>query len=434
MAGMHYDIVIVGGGAGGLELASRLGRKLGRKAGKERVLLIDRSSFHIWKPTLHEVAAGTLDTHQEGLSYSILGRANHFSFLLGELDTFDPVGKRLNLKPILAEGGKVLVPERGVTFTWGVLAIGSGSNLFGTPGADQAHLLERTEDAEVFHTRLLAAFMKASFSPEKTMSVAIVGGGATGVELSAELIEAHRELLDSLGAEQRFRLDIAIVEAAPRILGGLPEKISDQATVALERKGVRVHTGAKVVAVHPDRLETSQGDIPADLIVWAAGVKAAPTNTAYGLETNKTNQFVVNDRLETSAPDVWALGDCAAAPWVGTEGKEGFIVPARAQAAHQQASYLAKALIARLGQRRVEAPFVYKDFGSLVSLGENRGVGALMGGLGGPNFFVEGLIAKWAYISLHLDHHRAIMGTPKTVVLALARLLQQRVAGRLKLH
>jgi NADH dehydrogenase len=434
MAGMHYDIVIVGGGAGGLELAARLGRKLGRRAGKERVLLIDRSSYHIWKPTLHEVAAGTLDAHQEGLSYSILGRANHFSFLLGELDTFDPAAKRLNLKPIVGESGKVLVPERGVTFTWGVLAIGSGSNLFGTPGAELAHLLERTQDAEAFHTRLLAAFMKASFSPEKTMSVAIVGGGATGVELSAELIEAHRELLDSIGAEQRFRLDIAIVEAAPRILGGLPEKISDQATVALERKGVRVHTGAKVVAVHADRLETSLGEIPADLIVWAAGVKAAPTNTGYGLETNKTHQFVVNDRLETSAPDVWALGDCAAAPWIGTEGKEGRIIPARAQAAHQQASYLAKALIARLGQRRIEAPFVYKDFGSLVSLGENKGVGALMGGLGGPNFFVEGLIAKWAYISLHLDHHRAIMGTPKTVVLALARLLQQRVAGRLKLH
>ncbi|CAN7416749.1 NAD(P)/FAD-dependent oxidoreductase [Caulobacter sp. LjRoot300] len=431
---MHYDIVIVGGGAGGLELAARLGRKLGPKAGKERVLLIDRSSFHIWKPTLHEVAAGTLDTHQEGLSYSILGRANHFSFLLGELDSFDPVAKRLSLKPILAEGGKVLVPERGVTFSWGVLAIGSGSNLFGTPGADQAHLLERTEDAEAFHTRLLAAFMKASFAAEKSMSVAIVGGGATGVELSAELIEAHRELLGSLGTEQRFRLDIAIVEAAPRILGGLPEKISDQATVALERKGVRVHTGAKVVAVHPDRLETSQGDIPADLIVWAAGVKAAPTNADYGLEINRTNQFVVNERLETSATDVWALGDCAAAPWVGTAGKEGRIIPARAQAAHQQASYLAKALIARMGQRRVEAPFVYRDFGSLLSLGENKGVGALMGGLGGPNFFVEGLIAKWAYISLHLDHHRAIMGTPKTIVLALARLLQQRVAGRLKLH
>jgi len=295
MTDQPFKVLVVGGGAGGLELAC----KLGRQWGPDRVALVDANLFHIWKPSLHEVAAGTLDIHQEGLSYPILARSNHFSFLLGELDSFDPVAKRLSLKPILGEAGKVLVPERGVTFSWGVLAIGSGSNLFGTPGADQAHLLERTEDAEAFHTRLLAAFMKASFSTEKSMSVAIVGGGATGVELSAELIEAHRELLGSLGSEQRFRLDIAIVEAAPRILGGLPEKISDQATVALERKGVRVHTGAKVVAVHADRLETSQGDIPADLIVWAAGVKAAPTNAGYGLEINRTNQFVVNERLET---------------------------------------------------------------------------------------------------------------------------------------
>jgi NADH dehydrogenase len=426
---MHYDIVIVGGGAGGLELASRLGRRLGGRHGKRRVLLIDRSSFHIWKPTLHEVAAGTLDVHQEGISYSILGRSNGFNFLLGELEAFDPTAKRLTLKAIAGENGEVLAPERAISFTYGVLAIGSGSNLFGTPGAEQAHLLERTEDAEAFHARLLAAFTKASFSAEKIMRVAIVGGGATGVELSAELIEAHRELLGSLGDEQRFRLDITVVEAAPRILNGLPQKIADKATLALERKGVAVKTDAKVLAVHANRLETSQGDIPADLIVWAAGIKAADANTGFGMETNRGNQFVVNDHLETSAPDVWALGDCAAAPW-----KDGKTIPARAQAAHQQASYLERALIARLHQGRIAAPFVYRDFGSLVSLGNDKGVGALMGGLGGPNFFVEGLIAKWAYMSLHLDHHRAILGVGRTVTLALARLLQQRVSGRLKLH
>ncbi len=426
---MHYDIVIVGGGAGGLELASRLGRKLGGRHGKRRVLLIDRSSFHIWKPTLHEVAAGTLDVHQEGVSYSILGRSNGFNFLLGDLAAFDPVAKRLTLKAITDTDGQVLAPERAITFTYGVLAIGSGSNLFGTPGAEQAHLLERTEDAEAFHVRLLAAFTKASFSDDRILRVAIVGGGATGVELAAELVEAHRELLGSLGDEQRFRLDIAVVEAAPRILNGLPQKIADKATLALERKGVAVKTGAKVLAVHPDRLETNQGTLRADLIVWAAGIKAAEANTGFGLATNGGNQFVVNDRLETSAPDVWALGDCAAAPW-----KDGRIVPARAQAAHQQASYLETVLLARLKQGRVETPFVYRDFGSLVSLGDNKGVGALMGGLGGPNFFVEGLLAKWAYMSLHLDHHRAILGVWRTATLALARLLQQRVSGRLKLH
>ncbi len=426
---MHYDIVIVGGGAGGLELASRLGRRLGGRKSKRRVLLIDRSSFHIWKPTLHEVAAGTLDVHQEGISYSILGRSNGFNFLNGELSAFDAAAKRLTLKAITGQDGEILVPERAVTFTYGVLAVGSGSNLFGTPGAEQAHLLERTEDAEAFHVRLLAAFTKAAFSDQRILRVAIVGGGATGVELSAELIEAHSELLDSLDDGQRFRLDVSVVEAGPRILNGLPQKIADKATLALERKGVAVRTDAKVLAVHADRLETSQGDIAADLIVWAAGIKAADANTGFGLETNRGNQFIVNERLETSVPDVWALGDCAAAPW-----KDGRTLPARVQAAHQQASLLEKAPLPRLRQGRVTEPFVYRDFGSLVSLGDDKGVGALMGGLGGPNFFVEGLIAKWAYMSLHLDHHRAILGVGRTATLALARLLQQRVSGRLKLH
>ncbi|MES2036044.1 MAG: FAD-dependent oxidoreductase [Pseudomonadota bacterium] len=426
---MHYDIVIVGGGAGGLELAAQLGRRLGRKRGPERVLLIDRSVFHIWKPTLHEVAAGTLDAHQEGIGYTILARRNHFSFALGEMTALDPAGRRLTLGALRDASGGLLVPERTISFTYGVLAIGSGSNLFDTPGAEQAHVLERTEDAEAFHARLLAAFMRASFSAEKALGVAIVGGGATGVELSAELIEAHSALEEGQAQGQRFRLDITIVEAAPRILGGLPEKISEQAQLALERKGVRVLTDTRVLSVERDRLVTSAGDIDAELIVWAAGVKAAASNAGFGLPLNRLNQIIVNERLETPAEGLWAMGDCAAAPW-----KDGRTIPARAQAAHQQADYLAAALRARLAERRLERPFQYKDFGSLVSLGENRGVGSLMGGLGGPNFFVEGLIAKWVYMSLHLMHHRAILGTVRTGVLALARLLQQRVAGRVKVH
>jgi len=425
---MHYDIVVIGGGAGGLELAASLGRKLGRKGGRERVLLIDRSVFHIWKPTLHEVAAGTLDAHQEGLSYMILARRNHFSFTLGELAAFDPANKRITLAELLDDDGRVLVPVRTISFTRAVLAIGSGSNFFGTPGAEHAYVLERASDAEHFQRNLIAAFTRAAFSEHRSLGIAIVGGGATGVELSAELLEAHQLLQDGFGAERRFRLDITIVEAGPRILGGLPEKISVQAQLALERKGVRVLTATPVTEVKADRLVTSTGEVVADIIVWAAGIKAADGNTGFGLATNRVNQFVVDDRLRTSAADIYALGDCAACPW----GDK--LVPARAQAAHQQAAYLSKVLLAGLRERNVDKPYVYRDFGSLVSLGENRGVGSLMGGLGGPNFFVEGLLAKWVYMSLHLNHHRAIMGTLNTIVLALARLLQRRVSGRLKLH
>lgn len=427
---MHYDIVIIGGGAGGLELAAMLGRKLGRRDGRARVLLVDRSVFHIWKPTLHEVAAGTLDVHQEGLSYPILARRNHFSFALGELCGLDAAQRCITLAPLRDVDGRELVPERRISYRWAVLALGSGSNFFGTPGAaEHAFVLEQAADAERFRRHLLGAFTRAAFAEPRQLGIAIVGGGATGVELAAELLEAHQEFHGEGANEHRFRLDITLVEASPRILGGLPERISQQATVALERKQVKVLTGTKVTEVRADRLVTSAGDVPAGLIVWAAGIKAADTNTAFGLATNRSHQFEVNERLEASAEGVFALGDCAACPW-----HDGKLVPARAQAAHQQASYLKDVLLALLQQRRHDAPFVYKDFGSLVSLGDNTGVGNLMGGLAGRNFFVEGLIAKWMYMSLHLNHHRAILGTGGTFVLALARLLQRRVSGRLKLH
>lgn len=426
---MHSDIVIVGGGAGGLELAARLGRRLGPKQGRERVLLVDRSPFHIWKPTLHEVAAGTLDAHQEGLSYPVLARRNHFGFAIGDLVGLDTAHKTIELGEIRNAEGELLVPRRTVSYTRLVLAIGSGSNAFGTPGIEHAYLLENVRDAQRFHADWLGACARASFSDSRALSIAIVGAGATGVELSAELLEAHAELLESLGSSQRFRLDISLIEGGGRILGGLPEKISAQAEVALRRKQVQVLTNTRVVEIRRGALVTPAGDIPADLIVWAAGIKAADGNARLGLEVNRLNQFVVDNRLRTSAPDVLALGDCAACPWEG-----GKTVPARAQAAHQQADYLASVLGALLREQEVTEPFIYKDFGSLVSLGDNKGVGNLMGGLGGRNFFVEGLIAKWMYISLHLNHHRAILGTGKTVVLALARLLQKRVSGRLKLH
>ena len=426
---MHFDIVIVGGGAGGLELAAQLGRRLGKQEGRERVLLIDKFPFHIWKPTLHEVAAGTLDAHQEGLSYTVLARRNHFSFMLGELTAFDAAKKSVTLAPLRNDRGQEIVPERRISFQKLVLALGSGSNSFGTPGIENAYLLENVRDAQLFHADWLNACAHAAYAEHKSLSVAIVGAGATGVELSAELIESHTALLESLGSNQRFRLDIFLVEGGDRILGGLPPRISEQAAVALERKQVRVLTKTRVEALEPGRLVTSGAVIAADMIVWAAGIKAADTNKTLGLEVNRLNQLVVDDHLRTSNPDVLAIGDCAACPWV-----DGKIVPARAQAAHQQASYLAQVLKAFLHQGNVDKPFVYRDFGSLVSLGDNKGVGSLMGGLGGRNFFVQGLLAKWMYMSLHLNHHIAILGLSQTVVLAMARLLQQRVSGRLKLH
>jgi NADH:ubiquinone reductase (H+-translocating) len=441
---MHYDIVIIGGGAGGLELAARLGRSLGRKRGIEKVLLVDRSIFHIWKPSLHEVAAGTLDPQQEGLSYPILARRNHFGFSIGELSALDAPNKTLTLAELRDADGSVLIPERRISFRWCVLAVGSGSNTFGTPGvAEHCFVLEQVSDAEHFRRHLLAAFTRAAFATPRRLGIAIVGGGATGVELSAELLEAHQVVLQGYGPEQQFQLDITLVEAGPRILAALPEKISAQAHETLVQRGVKVLTGTQVLSISGHTLHTAKdkvtSDVNAELLMWAAGIKAADRNAAYGLTTNRANQFVVNDQLQTSVPSVYALGDCAACVWAdplaaGTTPDATRWVPARAQAANQQATYLHAKLLSLLAGKANHAAFVYRDFGSLVSLGNHKGVGSLMGSLSGRNFFVEGLLAKGMYMSLHIMHHRAILGVGGTVTLALARLLQRRVSGRLKLH
>jgi NADH:ubiquinone reductase (H+-translocating) len=427
---MHADFVIVGGGAGGLLLAAQLGRKLGRRQGPRRVLLIDRAPIHIWKPSLHEIAAGTLDAHQEGLSYPMLARRNHFRFSLGDMTGLDIGAKRLTLAEMRDADGRRIVPERVVGFERLVLATGSGSNLFGTPGAaEHARLLEDTDDARDFQHRLTNAFMAAAFSNQRLLRIAIVGAGATGVELAAELLEAHDAFQEALAHDQQFRLEATIVEMAPRILGGLPERVADQAAAALSRKGVRVMTEAKVDRVRADGLDTSQGPVAADLVVWAAGVKADERNTAFGLKTGKLNQFVTDERLRTSSSGIWAMGDCAETP-----GANGRPLPARAQAAAQQADYLTEALLADASGRGGGRAFIYRDRGSLVALGDDEATGSLMGGLLGDRFFVEGLMARWAYMSLHLDHHRRILGPIRTAVLALARLVHNRISGRLKLH
>jgi len=423
----HDNITIVGGGAGGLELAARLGRRLGRHEGRRRIRLIDRSIFHLWKPSLHEVAAGSLDSHQEGLSYPLLARRNHFSFDFGDLQSLDLAARTLTLAPIHDAAGAELVGRRTLPYGVLVLATGSRANLFDTPGAEaHAHRLEDVADAEAFNARLTAAFLAAAHSDQRVLRIAIVGAGATGVELSTELLEGHAELSAGLTEDQHFALDVTLVEAGPRILGGLPDAAAGKAHRTLAARGVKVLTGAAVERVRADGLDTAVGPVPADLVVWAAGVMAPPENARLGLEVGRLNQFVVDERLRTSAPDVYALGDCAEAP-----GPGGRPVPARAQAAAQQAAWLARVLA---HPNRDPGPFVYRDRGSLVSLGDRGGVGSLMGNLIGPSFLIEGLLAKWAYMALHLDHHRAIIGIRRTGLLALSRLLHRRVTGRLKLH
>jgi NADH dehydrogenase len=429
------DIVIAGGGAGGLELACKLGRKLG----PSKVKLVDSRLYHIWKPSLHEVAAGTLDVHQEGLSYQMLAHDNGFSFVYGALTALDPILKRLTVGPIITAAGEDVLPERQLEFGSLVLAVGSTSNYFGVPGAKEHTIsLNATEDAERFRLKLLRLLAIAEQDKGKGndsgMDIVIIGGGATGVELAAELREASG-IYAAYGFQhlQVLRdVRITLLEGAARILAPLPERVSAAALKLLHERAIKVVTECRVAAIEADKVTDAGGtSYRADLCVWAAGIRAPEFLSTLGLPTNKGGQIEVDGFLRArGAPDIYALGDCAACT-----SADGKLVPPRAQAAHQQADYLLKTfLLQAAGKPPQTRPYAYRDYGSLVSFGQTTTVGSLMGSLKGLSWFVEGFFARMMYVSLHLLHHQAVLGPVRTGVLALARFLIRRSTPLVKLH
>jgi NADH dehydrogenase len=436
-AGPHR-IVVVGGGAGGLELVTRLGDSLGRKALAE-VTLIDSSRTHLWKPLLHRVAAGSMDLNDHEIDYLAQARWHHFRFRLGRMQGLDRAGKQVLLAPTLDETGVEIIAARSVPYDTLVIAVGSKTNDFGTAGAAEFALsLDAPAQASRFHSRLLNACLRANTQTEPLqpgqLHIAIIGAGATGVELAAELHNTTRELvafgLDRIDPERDVK--VTLIEAAPRILPVLPERLSDATQRLLEAIHVDVLPGERVTEVGPDGVHTQSGRfVPAELVVWAAGIKAPEFLADLdGLESNRMNQLVVRQTLQTTVDaNVFAMGDCASCPWPGHDNA----VPPRAQAAHQQASHLAKWLKFHIQGKPVK-PWVYRDFGSLVSLGRHSTVGSLMGALTGGSLMIEGYFARLMYLSLYKMHEYALHGFAKVFLDTLARLIIRRTEPHVKLH
>ncbi|WAH59656.1 NAD(P)/FAD-dependent oxidoreductase [Pseudomonas silvicola] len=431
---MTHRIVIVGGGAGGLELATRLGKTLGKR-GTASVTLVDANLTHIWKPLLHEVAAGSLNSSEDELNYVAQAKWNHFEFQLGRMSGLDRAAKQIQLAATLDENGLELVPARTLGYDSLVISVGSTTNDFGTLGAAQNCLfLDTRKQAERFHQQLLNHYLRAHAHQDQDsqISVAIVGAGATGVELAAELHHAAHELaaygLDKIKPQN---MRITLIEAGPRVLPALPERIGNPVHKTLEKLGVTVLTGASVSEVGPDSLKTADGKvIPASLKVWAAGIRApAFLKDIDGLETNRINQLQVLPTLQTTRDEnIFAFGDCAACPQKDTDRN----VPPRAQAAHQQASLLAKSLKLRIEGKELPE-YTYKDYGSLISLSKFSAVGNLMGNLTG-SVMLEGWLARMFYVSLYRMHQMALYGTFKTMMLMLGSRIGRGTEPRLKLH
>ena len=435
---MAPRIVIVGGGAGGLELATRLGNALGRR-GRARVTLIDKARAHLWKPLLHEVAAGSMDVGKHELDYLAQSHWHGFRYRVGEVTGLDRARQEVHVGAVFDEDGTQVTAPRAEGYDVLVMAVGGVTNDFGTPGvAAHACMLDTAAEAARFHRRLVNACIRAhaqgeALRPEQ-LNFAIVGAGATGVELAAELHKTTRELvaygLDRIDPDKDIRL--AVIEAAERILPALPERIALATQQLLLDLHIQVLTQARVAEVVADGVRLADGrKIPAELTVWAAGVRApAFLKELGGLETNRLDQLVVRPSLQTTRDDrVFAFGDCAAAPWLGTEG----MVPPRAQAAHQQATHLARELRRYLAGEPVR-PFQYRDFGSLISLGRYSTVGSLMGALIGGSVVVQGLFARFMYVSLYKMHEYALHGFTKVALDTLARLITRRTEPHVKLH
>jgi len=426
-------IIVVGGGAGGLELATKLGRTLGRK-NRAQITLVDRKASHLWKPLLHEVATGSLDEGVDALSYRAHAKNHSFEFQMGSLQDIDRERKVIILSELKDEHGDLLIPRRELEYDILVMAIGSTSNDFNTPGVrENCIFLDSPEQAHRFRSEMNNQFLKLhAKNGNGTVDIAIVGAGATGVELSAELHNAVKELRTyGFGDLDSTKLNVNLVEAGERILPALPPRISSAAHQELVKLGVNVRTATMVTQAEKDGLITKDGDkISAQIMVWAAGIKAPDfIKDIAGLETNRINQLVVKNTLQTTRDDdIFVIGDLAQCTQ-----PDGSFVPPRAQAAHQMASQAFSNIVAKLNGRELKA-YEYKDHGSLVSLSRFSTVGSLMGNLTKGSMMVEGRIARVVYISLYRMHQMALHGMIKTGLMMLVGRINRVLRPNLKLH
>jgi len=426
-------IVVIGGGAGGLELVVKLARKLRRSRSTE-VVLVDKNPTHIWKPLLHEVATGSMNSYHDEAGYRMLGRKHGFRFVLGSVFDIDLEARRIELESIMDDTGHEMLPARTLEYNQLVLCVGSQSNDFGIEGVAQfSKLLDSREQAEEFHRLFTAQLhrVNSAGSTPATLRVVIVGGGATGVELAADLHNVVRRL-NEYGFEHfsQERMNVAVIEAGPRLLPQLPERIGAAVRHELGQIGVRVRTGTKIARVEEHAVVTSESEvIPADISVWAAGVKAPEWLAAAGFPCDRLGRIEVDPDLRVRGmTGVYAIGDCCRC-----QMEDGSDVPPRAQSAHQMASVAARNVLAARRGRRTQ-PFVYRDFGSLVSLSRFSTIGNLMGNLMRGSVFVEGWLARMAYLSLYRMHQVAVFGAFSTFLIMLGDRIYKATRAEIKLH
>lgn len=434
---LKTQIVVVGGGAAGLALVKQLGTHFGRE--RYDIILVEKARTHIWKPLLHEVAAGSLDANLDEVGYRSHGHSWGYRFFHGAIEGIDRKERRVMISPVVDDDGAEIMSRNYIRYDCLVLAVGSVSNDFGVAGvSEHCMFLDSRADADRFRNRLLDRCLALSrdrplSASADIVSVSIVGGGATGVELAAELFSSASELRHyGLEVFDETRLRVTLVEAGDRLLPALPRELSESVQRELEGLGVRVMLNEQVAEARKNMLLTKSGQVvDSTLCVWAAGVRGPDIlKELGGLEIAGNNQLLVKPTLQSTLDDrIFAIGDCA---YLLPEGAQRPIPP-RAQAANQMALATFKN-IKRMSRGERPHAFVYRDFGSLISLSRFTTVGSLMGGLIAGRLAIQGRIARIVYVSLYRRHLLTIHGWATGLAVIAMRVMNRAIRPRLKLH
>jgi NADH dehydrogenase len=385
--GSMSNFVVVGGGAAGLEMVTRLANSFAGKS-YHTVTLVEPSSHHLWKPRLHEIAAGTFDNELDSVAFRLHAACHGYQYVQARMSGLDRANKTITMSAEFS-------PEQTLKYDYLVIAVGAISNDFKIPGvSDHCLFLDSASQAEKAWEQ-----MKQMLANGGSHCVSIVGAGATGVELAAEWAKVSKQLNRY---QDDTQLSITLIEAADRVLPASAECMSTKVLKKLQKQGVNVRLNTKVQRAEADRIVTENEVIPADLQIWAAGIRCPDwLANLDGLESNRINQLKVLPTLQTTLDEsVFVIGDSAECPQ-----EDGSIVPPRAQAANQAAAHLAKQF-KRLVKGKELKPFVFKDGGMVVALGHDYAVGALMN----DKVVLRGRYVRRLYDTIFRLHQRVIFG------------------------
>ena len=368
-------VVILGAGFGGLGAAKAL-------AGKADVTLVDRHNFQTFLPLLYQVSTAALAA--DHVVHPVRGalRKSGVKFRMGSPISVDHKNKTVKL-----DSSEVL------EFDHLVVALGSVTADFGVPGVAEHGLgMKSVHEALAIRSEVLRRFEDlCRFEDHTRLSIAVIGGGPTGVEMAGALAELKRGPLKNDMANAAEHMDIYLLEAGPRILPMFSEKLSNRATSDLRKLGVIVKTNTAVREIKSRQIVIRDGEpIPAEVSIWAAGVKGEPSAAILNLPLVGT-RIDTDENLEVNHyPNIWAIGDIS-----GTKGADGRFLPMVAPVALQQGKWVAQQIIRKSEGKALKA-FNYRDKGSMATIGRHKAVVEV------GKFSMTGAPAWFAWLFLHV--------------------------------